>query len=109
MSQSVSSSRMLAACPQLHRQSSSCLYSLGAAAGSMWLSLDKTPQLGTLTAAHGEERKGGGGVSAQSVRQDREYKRIKATLMRWSHLKVGSAAGGMREASSIRGATQRLS
>lgn len=67
VSQSVSSSRMLPACPQLHRQSSSCSYSLGAAIGSMRLSLDKTPQLGTLTHGEGEECVC---VCARSVRQD---------------------------------------
>lgn len=36
-------------------------------------------------------------------------KKIKAGLRRWSHLKVGTAAGGMREASSTRATVHRLS
>lgn len=47
VSQSVTSSRMSAAWPQLHMQSNSWLYCAGTAPGSILRSLDRTPQLGT--------------------------------------------------------------
>ena len=46
VSQSVMSSRMLPAWPQLQMQSSSWLYCVGGAPESILLSLDRTPQLG---------------------------------------------------------------
>lgn len=54
VSQSVTSSRMSDAWPQLHMQSSSWLYCVGAAAGSILLSLDRTPQLGTRERGEGD-------------------------------------------------------
>lgn len=67
MSQSVTSSRMSAAWPQLHMQSNSWLYCAGTAPGSILRSLDRTPQLGTR-----EQDAGGRLDRIESVKQKKE-------------------------------------
>lgn len=97
VSQSVMSSRMSAARPQLHMQSNSCPYCVGAAPESIFLSLDRTPQLGA-----GWERR----LRGQNKRGERGRE---AAGCATAYLNVGTEAGGINEASCMRGTVHRSS